>query len=172
MPAGDSPVYVASFSYGEPDYSNYQHAEVVEVGGRGKLVQLWQVIYHFYDIVTANAALIIADALSEDPNHELAPPATIAAFAESRALYGRSVWTTQATQVTAVGYYHSQWQNQIVPLYGIIRPRRQLWVTYAVQGQPPALGKRSMELYYSVVPDLPGAIKDAINRKRGKYRRS
>jgi len=164
----DEPRYCGVFSQRLED-PNLFIGVPIEVGGRGKVVRLWAAHYHFWAPTAANALLRIADALSENPDHVGENTVTDGEMRTLTCLYGRSSFVQQATGAT----YSKDWHTQIVPLYGIIRPRRQVWVMTCYFGTPAtSLLHRTLELYYSIPEELPRPIIDTINRARGKYRRT
>jgi hypothetical protein len=59
-------------------------------------------------------------------------------------------------------------QTGYTPLYGIIRPRRQVWVTFLVGHEGD--DRQNIEIYYS---EIDASLKQEaqINYKYGKYRR-
>ncbi|MBA7582409.1 hypothetical protein ES708_24337 [subsurface metagenome] len=107
----------------------------IETGARGELIAINSVIYTPPDISTATHMIIML-ALSTNPEHEARPPASIREFRESKALYAKTVFINQA--VLLGEDYSLGWQAEakVIELYGLLRPRRQIWVVYAVNMVP------------------------------------
>lgn len=108
-------------------------------------------------------------ALSENPEHELTPPVGVAEMQGNLSLYGMASWLGVSsavgdgrTQDTSIG-------TIIVPLYGILRPKRQI----AVFGNVASTGVTGIrgEIYYTEERP-PLEVVNAISRRSGKYRRT
>ena len=135
----------------------------VEMGARGEAVELWGL-----HLITGEMAVVISQslmvALSSNPRHELTPPGSEDAFALDPALYGMAL--TRKTSHTNVA--ESYVPQIFVPLYGIVRPRRQILVWSFIR--PAATLVFRVEIYYRPV-SLNKQDLDALNLKYGKYRR-
>lgn len=166
MPHEDD-VKVASFDVHDEDGVAFERGLPIEVGGRGKVVQLWGAHYLLTNMDTALTFMQFVTGLSENPEHVLNPPASAIAMSQSRAVYGRAHWN--AGWAGAAGTWNTL--GMWVPLYGIIRPRRQVWVMVGVQGESVQFNP-VLELYYTPIDTLPRQVINAVNRSRGKYRRS
>jgi len=138
-------------------------AAPVEMGARGEAVELWGL-----HLITGEMAVVVSQslmvALSSNPRHELTPPGGEDAFVLDPALYGMAL--VRKSTHTNVGEISIP--QAFVPLYGIVRPRRQILVWSFIR--PAANVVFRVEIYYRPVslnkPDL-----DALNLKYGKYRR-
>lgn len=165
MQLGDE-VKVATFSHEETGLA-FSHGLPIEVGGRGRVVQIWAIHHHLSNFDTTIAFAQYGSGLSENPEHHANPPVSVAALAQSKAVYGRIVWNT-GWAGPGGSFDVATW---VIPTYGIIRPRRQIWVSVGIQGEIndflPAI-----EIYYTPIDDLPRQVVNSINRARGKYRRS
>ena len=135
----------------------------IEMGARGEAVELWGL-----HLIIGEMAVIISQslmvALSSNPRHELTPPGSEDAFVIDPALYGMAM--SRKTSHTNVGEIYVP-QN-FVPLYGIVRPRRQILVWSFIR--PAANVVFRVEIYYRPV-SLNKADLDTLNLKYGKYRR-
>ncbi|MBA7553299.1 hypothetical protein ES705_45889 [subsurface metagenome] len=100
----------------------------IEAGARGELMAINSVIYTPPDIGLAPHKIIMS-ALSTNPEHEANPPASIEEFMTSKALYAKSIWLSNAS---GEGDYLHKAETKTIELYGLMRPRRQIWVIYAV----------------------------------------
>lgn len=141
----------------------------IELGGRGRLVKLWSVHYSVSEINDDPTTLDLwYNALSSNPEHQGDYIATTDAFFQDKALYGTAVFGQRINKSATGGASRWVW-TQIIPLHGLIRPRRQIWVLF--RNGWAEWYQFGMEIYYSEIPMLPGDIITA-NRKYGKYRRS
>ncbi|MBA7556853.1 hypothetical protein ES705_49576 [subsurface metagenome] len=96
-------------------------------GARGELMAINSVRYTPPDLGD-DAHWIMMFAMSTNPEHEENPPASIKEFMESKALYAKHVIISKSVEsvlLTSVDTKH-------IELYGLLRPRRQIWVLYAV----------------------------------------
>lgn len=166
----DDEIQVATFALPPDEQFVYSIGFPIELGGRGKVVRMWSVHYHTYFLDGDSQTIRIRQALSENPEHELRAPVLTAEFAQDKALYARSIVDSEIVNFAANQVGVRQWESRVVPLYGLIRPRRQIWVNIITQGLKDM--SPCIEVYYSPVSDLPRPIIDTINRARGKYRRS
>ncbi|KKL76098.1 hypothetical protein LCGC14_2048320 [marine sediment metagenome] len=135
----------------------------VEMGARGEAVELWglHLIPGEMGVVVSQSLMV---ALSSNPSHELTPPGSEDAFLADRALYGMAM--ARKTSHTAIGEIIVP--QDFVPLYGIVRPRRQILVWSFIR--PAATLVFRVEIYYRPV-SLNKHDLDALNLKYGKYRR-
>ena len=136
-------------------------------GGEGNLVQIWACHWNFETLeAAASHVFFLGAALSSNPEHENTPLESFEDFQFNKALYARTVivsdhFGTGDSTVTV--------PQQIIPVYGLVRPRRQIAVIAKVALQI-NLGI-GLEIYYTPV----GATfteREEVNRKYGKYRRS
>jgi hypothetical protein len=110
------------------DESNPAISVPIEAGARGELIAINSVSYIPPDISTSSH-WIMMNALSTNPEHEANPPASIPEFMTSKALYARSVVAVRG--LTNFGFMPAN-LNERIELCGLLRPRRQIWVVYAV----------------------------------------
>ena len=138
-----------------------------EVGSRGEAVKIIAIHYsvgRFFGAGTLTNRLKVA--LSTNPEHALSPPATEGEFMNDKALYGAiSVGTEKF--IGAPGVEEVGWVTSVIPLHGIIRPRRQIIVGFWISQL--AANFRA-EVYYIPV-QMNKTELDALNLKYGKYRR-
>jgi len=164
MPPEDRPVQVATIAHrtGVPD--TYEGAPI-EMGAIGEVVELLAVHYSL-DVIGYPTNWRLGLGLSSNPEHLLNPPGSYEEFLVHNSIYGKMVlvWNWQGTGVVWREFF-----TQIIPLYGIIRPRRQVF-TIAYEGVTSLLWCVA-EIYYRPV-DVDKVTKDLVNRKFGKYRRS
>lgn len=138
--------------------------------GISEVVSLIAIHWHIEQVVGGGGATgLLMAALSENPEHELTPPVGVAEFQGNANLYGMATW------LSISGVNGSDWAfglsgtTLIIPLYGILRPKRQVAV-FANVWQTGFTGIRG-EVYY--VPVQPSRdVVDAISRRYGKYRRT
>jgi len=162
-------IQVARFARLQDSFNNWW-GQPVEVGGKGSVVSMVG-IHHFSPANTpelAAGAQIWGSALSSNPDHAGDLALGLDEFYSSPALYGTAVSTARLI-TTVTGAAATQYRSIYTPLYGIIRPRRQIWVQYLV-GLDGSL-RYGIEVYYEEVVGPQVAI-DAVDRKFGKYRRS
>ncbi|KKL81201.1 hypothetical protein LCGC14_1997140 [marine sediment metagenome] len=137
-----------------------------EAGARGEAVRLLAVHYS-YQPFPANGSYLIFAGLSSNPETSTAPPASFLAFLADKAIYGASAYSINEV-VGAAGVWQVRTSTQVIPLYGIIRPRRQLVVVHMTIG---GIFEIKAEIYYQPVA-LGKTDLDALNLKYGKYRRT
>ncbi len=142
----------------------------IEAGARGELIAINSVIYSPPDISTT-VHMIILTALSSNPEHEAKPPASIGEFSESKALYAKKVWVNEGS-IRGEADYAMAWsiETKAIELYGLLRPRRQIWVVYAVS-MIPNTKWFGLELNYRPVK-VDDATLSEYNTKYGLYRRA
>lgn len=152
-----------------PEYGS----RVIEFGARGNAVRLLAVHYSS-DFFQANSSAYLSCALSEDPRHEVTPPSTQELFHENaKALYGKYNWIHAQVIDAGAGEAYGvtgMLQTAVIPLYGIIRPRRQIFVYYWLHSTGPQT-RLIAEVYYEPV-SLDRTTLDTLDRKYGKYRRT
>ena len=136
---------------------------VVEMGARGEAVEMIALHISISAILPSTTQRSIVVALSTDPSHEVVPPVARIAMFSLKALYG---FSSGFWQVGASGGARSS--TEIIPLYGLVRPRRQILV-WAWVGITEEQTFR-VEIYYRPV-SLNKEDLDALNLKYGKYRR-
>lgn len=137
----------------------------VEMGARGEAVELLGIhtsITQVFDI----SGFYLATALSSNPAWYPTPPiVTTQGLLEDKSVYGVGVILGQT--ITTVGA--KAFTLPIIPLYGIVRPRRQILVwSFQLSGGPVTF---RVEIYYRPVK-LGKEDLDSLNLKYGKYRRS
>lgn len=149
-------------------------------GGEGNLVRIWACHWAIELLKMPEEALsgdlFLGLALSSNPEHELTPLEDFVDFQDNKALYARGQWTWNFRAFAFLqieGAYASdrqaQTQTQIIPVYGLVRPRRQIFV-WSLLAFTAAMGL-TLEVYYTAF----GATRterEEVNRKYGKYRRS
>ncbi|KKM65648.1 hypothetical protein LCGC14_1489110 [marine sediment metagenome] len=139
---------------------------VVELGAKGEAVALLGLHVGIEEFLPSGEFVVFV-ALSSNPGHLLTPPATSAARAGDKALYGATLLTGREVLDTSGGRTYTI-PSISTPLYGLIRPRRQVLIVFFVN--PGVLPKIRVEIYYK--PLSLGKIElDALNLKYGKYRR-
>lgn len=140
---------------------------VIEIGAKGNAASL-------LGIHTSVSGLFVTDslqlffALSSNPAHELTPPATAAAFFNDPALYGSNAITSVLTAAGTTGRARALLVTLITPLYGLIRPRRQIIVFMFIHATN-TLAIRA-EIFYRPI-QLNRTDLDTLDLKYGKYRR-
>lgn len=132
------------------------------------LIAIHWALEQLKDSGAAGAGLFMA-ALSENPNHELTPPGGVAEFQSNPDLYGMVTWTSFMDQSGINRSSQGIIGTQIIPLYGILRPKRQIAV-FANIWAVSITGIRG-EIYYEE-EEPSGVVVDAISRRYGKYRRT
>jgi len=144
---------------------------VVDFGSESKAVKLLGVHYSCDNIIMHVDAYLCM-ALSSNPTHELNPPFDVASFHSDPSLYGR--WNYQNRQLvtnenTEVFVQQLKTETAVIPLYGLIRPRRQILCYY--WGQSVYLNRLVAEIFYKPVM-LDRESLASLDRKYGKYRRT
>jgi hypothetical protein len=144
---------------------NTVDSAVVEMGGgEGNLVELLAVHWHV-ESVQGGAAVLLVAGLSSNPEHELSPPADFIESMQDPAVYGRASWTGQLH----TSGFDSQ-NGVVIPLYGLIRPRRQIMVFININDT--TLTQFTGEVYYEPFTEPNRVDRERVNREFGKYRRS
>lgn len=138
------------------------------VGRKDRAIRLLQVIYHISTRpIGVNANLEWSAGISENPEHELAPP-TLAEMIRSKAIYGFHRNFFRTSQFTGVGAVELTLKDEFIDLKGLVRPFRQL-VVFANE-MDTTVDFRA-EIYYSPV-SLASDELEALNRQKGAYRRT
>ncbi len=184
MPHEDE-MQVAVFS-ARPDVTVTDNGSIpVEMGGgEGNLVRIWACHWaiELLRLTDSNAIdLFLGLALSSNPEHELTPLEDFVDYQENKALYARARWTYNSLtrivfQTNGIdwGYAYAsdlqtQAQTQIIPCYGVVRPRRQIMV-WSLLAFTASIGL-TLEVYYTAF-GARRTEREEVNRKYGKYRRS
>ena len=143
----------------------------IEAGARGELIAINSVIYTPPDISTT-VHMILMTALSTNPEHEAKPPASIKEFMESKALYAKKVWINEGSIIPNAGGYAIAWsiETKAIELYGLLRPRRQIWVVYAVS-MIPQYKWFGLEVNYRPVK-IDDITLSEYNQRYGLYKRT
>lgn len=173
MPGDASTDIQVAHAYIEIDEPGAQQFQTVsiEMGGRGQVVELWGVNYIVHDVL-ADAPLLQGFACSLSSNPEYlrgGGPAAGYNFAEwgdDPSVYAR--WSWWFRRPAAASHYDEELVTPTpLPMYGIVRPRRQVFLC----GENGATKlKATVEVYYRPI-HLAQADQDAVDRKYGKYRR-
>lgn len=152
----------------EFDFSNWRGIPI-ELGARGGLVQLWGIHHYLAQApVSTDYGGLWASALSSNPDHVGDIALGLDEFIGSPALYG-TMTVASGVSTTVTGAQSSRYWAMYTPLYGIVRPRRQVWVLYLVIHE--GFHRMGIEVYYSEI-EAGRVDEDAVNRKFGKYRRA
>ena len=163
----DRPVQVVIVS-GKIIETSFVAGYPVEMGAVGDAVELIAIHYNVLAL-THSSNLNLLMGLSSNPEHLLAPPADRVMFTVDPALYGTIIngWMRELVgESYGVG---REYNPVIIPLHGLVRPRRQIFVVsyYALVF---SVFYRA-EIYYR--PKSVGKDElDSINRKYGLYRRT
>ena len=140
----------------------------LEFGAHGNAIKLLAVHYTLQNIFSGMPGQISV-AISSNPAHDPNPLLGVDYLNEQKSLYGffRRDWELIIAG-EAYGFM-SMYSTEIVPLYGLIRPRRQLLV-WLFQNLTATINIRA-DIYYE--PVILGKIQlDTLNRRFGKYRRT
>lgn len=144
------------------------------VGRKDRAVRLWGAKYSISGFTaSAGVTLTWGFALSENPEHELAAnrPTLVFAFS-NEAIYAFHYARKGAFQFQqgehGGGAYAFEDHTAHIPLYGILRPFRQIAMFW---NESDAGVKMRAEFYYSPVSE--GVIDlESLNRQKGAYRRT
>ena len=147
-------------------FSGEVGARIMEIGARGEAVRLLA-IHTSVLIMEAVNNTRVGTALSSNPEHLATPPPTIDLILQSKAIYGFSLFNHQRALVTSGGNDQS-WVTLVIPLYGLVRPRRQVLLFGQTAGTAGNIVR--VEVYYQPL-ELAKVELDALNLKYGKYRR-
>ncbi|KKL79982.1 hypothetical protein LCGC14_2009390 [marine sediment metagenome] len=137
-----------------------------EMGSRGQAVRLFAVHYSWERLFSDSDSRLKV-AMSTNPEHEISPPLTEPAWMLDKSLYASFSGGFDQDVRSDIGYTFNTWRTAVIPLYGIIRPRRQVLVGNYVSAT--GMNFRA-EIYYSVA-ELGKTELDTLNLKYGKYRR-
>lgn len=136
--------------------------------GIGQVVSLIAIHWHLEQVKSSTGAGLLMAALSENPEHLANPPIGVAEFQGDPDMYGMATWASFSLVNGSDWARDSVTHSLIVPLYGMLRPKRQIavfanvWVDYT--------GVRG-EIYYE--EETPSSeVVNAISRRYGKYRRT
>ena len=137
-------------------------------GGEGNLVEMWACHWNF-ELVDAGPATVVflGVALSSNPEHEDTPLENFQDFQSNKALYGRALIVADHD---GIGDSTIVIPQQVIPTYGLIRPRRQIMVWALVMPEIEVMGL-GLEVYY-IPSGAPFIEREEVNRKFGKYRRT
>jgi len=105
--------------------------------------------------------------LSSNPEHLVGPPSMIEIF-DSEATYAIYKWDGRAAVAGTDNGYARMFNTGIIPLYGLIVPRRQI---VCLDNNMGSTIKMRANIYYSIVQKKSDII-ETLNRQRGKYRRT
>lgn len=143
---------------------------VVELGGgEGNLVEILACHWNIENSPQEDSfAAFLGAALSSNPEHELLPPTQFDDFQQNRALYARQIWVYAHA---GIGDTTSFFNTRVIPVYGLIRPRRQIMVVLNLWRPLETFTAIGLEVYYRPV-SAPSTEREEVNRKYGKYRRS
>lgn len=168
-PGKNSDIQIARFSLLQDlDFANMVGIPI-EFGGRGGVVQIWG-IHHSVGRghSVGSADIFWGSALSSNPDHEGELVAgDLDEFMGSAAIYGNYIMA-ERRNLTTTGGFTALYGTAVIPLYGIIRPRKQIWVIYIIG----FVGsyRFNIEVYYSEI-DATLKQEAQVNYKYGKYRR-
>lgn len=169
MPAEDRPTELAIITVHELT-SPVAMTVPFDAGARGEVIELIAVHYTFSnpDLVPGRLAMGLFS--NPSPAARANPLVGLTYLRESPDVYGFFQWDSWVT-VTApgTGTVENFTTTEIIPLYNLIRPRRQLLAISWGQGVV-TIGLR-VEIYYRP-KSLPKHEIDLINRKYGLYRRT
>lgn len=138
-------------------------------GGRGNLIRIWACHWSIEVTIARSQAIgFIGCALSSNPEHEFDPPLGFVGALGDKALYGRAIWNYAHN---GEGDTTSFFQTQVIPVYGLVRPRRQIMTAIQLWGELELVNSIGLEVYYTPM-SAPSTEREEVNRKYGKYRRS
>ena len=145
-----------------------QEGVVAELGGgKDNLVAIVAVHYGLDFIeVDANADRLVQLGMSSNPEHENVGAGGITAFVTDPAVYAKATLTHNHDGIGDSAA--TEWSHE-VPCYGLVRPRRQIWVLGLVTAATVGFWA---EVWYDDDVQVSQGDRDAVNRKYGKYRRS
>lgn len=155
--------------YSRTSQSTYTSLPVEFPIGVGQVVSLIAVHWHIETLKDTGGAAIFVAALSENPEHEAAPPGGVAELHGNQSLYGMATFVCIVQQNAINHAYGLYCGTQVIPLYGLLRPKRQVAV-FANVWAAGVTGIRGDIYYKEAQPSV--ALVDAINRRYGKYRRT
>ncbi len=140
------------------------------VGRKDMAVRLIAAHYHISGLnsdIGAGAVVRWGACLSQNPDHENSPPTLTFANTDS-AVYalGQRLYSRQIAG--AAGGWALIEDGLHVPLYGLLRPFRQVLIMY---NSTNLTVKLAAEIFYAPV-DLPLEDLNTLNRQKGSYRRT
>lgn len=167
MPAEDKPVEVLNV-FPRIETSPSEAAIPVEMGAQGNVVELIAIHYSLPDVsIIDNFRCMMV--LSSNPNHLLNPPAGRFLNSSTPGLYGAG-YLVGNFMSNGINYAVSEViKTLIIPLYGLMRPRRQVLIVSMTCVHAPMTCH--VEIYYRPV-SLSNELENSINRKFGKFKRS
>ena len=138
---------------------------VLEMGARGEAVELIGINFSIESFPAAEQQFM-AVGLSSNPTHGDSPPSSLPAIMENKAIY--ALFMARHTEfVGAAGVWQTSIETKVIPLFGLIRPRRQILV-WGFGGD--SVSAFRAEVFYRPV-SLGKTELDTLNLKYGKYRR-
>lgn len=139
-------------------------------GGEGNLVRLWACHWNieFTDTRDGPVFSFAGGGLSSNPEHETGPGIGFQDFQSDKSIYARAIWIYAHD---GIGDTTSFATNKVIPLYGLVRPRRQLMMLVNLWGTLEEFNGFGLEVYYTPF-SVPLDEREEVNRKYGKYRRS
>lgn len=143
--------------------TNESNNAVIEMGARGQAVELLGVHYTLSNL-SAATSIGIEIGLSSNPENEGFPFIGSVTPNFDPSVYG--YWDYSILTLTGVGHVVREPQG-IIPLYGLVRPRRQVLI-FVFNGGTAEL---RTEVYYRSVSLVKEDL-DSLNLKFGKYRRT
>ncbi len=156
-------VQIAAFGFEVPGVGSGAFA--VEIGAKGEAAKLLAIHYSLQRVFPETGQRYQM-ALSSNPNHLLTQPPTEIAMLTDKALYAFWAFTHEEI-VGAAGVWQAIQNTQVIPLYGLIRPRRQIFVFRSFAETTTNL---RIEIYYTPI-SLGKTELDTLDLKYGKYRR-
>lgn len=141
---------------------------IIEFGALGQAVKLKAVHWHI-DFATSTTNNYLAMALSSNPRHDLNPPGDQDLFFEDESLYGFGSFVYNQAAAGSDYARMVTFYSIIIPLYGLIRPRRQRIVWYHLASGIQI--RLRAEIYYEAI-ELDRVTLETLDRKYGKYRRT
>ncbi len=141
----------------------------IEAGARGELISINSVRYTMTGVQNGASLWMGMFALSTNPEHEENPPASIVDFMESKALYAKFV-----VHYKAAGISINRVETVHVELYGLLRPRRQIWVTRTINlmGPDPSGDEKGLGLEVNYRPvKVDDITLSEYNNRYGLYKR-
>ena len=164
---GETQVLVAEM---HAEASNPSISVPIEAGARGELIAINSVSYTPPDPDAVEHSMIMS-ALSTNPEHEAKPPASIKEFMESKALYAKNVLYVMGKAAGESYGWQIDIRTDVIELYGLLRPRRQIWVIYAVFMHGFEISWYGLELNYRPVK-VDDITLSEYNQRYGLYKRS
>lgn len=138
---------------------------VLEMGARGEAIKLLGINFSI-ESFPAQESQFMAVGLSSNPSHIATPPASLPVIMADKAIYALFI-SRHTESVGAAGVWQTNIETKVIPLFGIIRPRRQVLV-WGFGGD--SVSAFRAEVFYRPV-SLGKTELDTLNLKYGKYRR-